>query len=63
MKREQVFVRAQLPDGSWNSVDVMELDDESFRAFVFDVLMRAGLVFALKDEVVGGEHITYHAKK
>jgi hypothetical protein len=34
-------------------VDALDLDDESFRAFVLDVLLKAGVVAGLRDEHSG----------
>ncbi len=62
MKIQQVFVRAQDPNGKWGAADVMDIDDKSFRAFVIDMLMRAGVVVHLKDEVVEREDITYYTE-
>ena len=62
MKRDQVFVRAQDPTGKWGSADVLDLTDESFRAFLVEMLRRAGIVVYLKDELVDGEEITYHTR-
>jgi len=38
MRRGQVFVRATTKEGKWGNVDVFDLDDESFRAFVLQYL-------------------------
>jgi hypothetical protein len=59
VKRGQIFVRAKNADGRVESADVLDLDEESFRVFVLDVLMRNGLVTSLKHEYVEGEHIEY----
>lgn len=53
MRRRQVLVRAIKADGKWGSVDVLDLDDESFRAFVLDKLYSAGLVVQMSDEHAG----------
>lgn len=57
MKRGQVFVRAQDETGRFGSADVLDLDGESFRAFVLGVLFRAQIVTGLRDEAVEGDHI------
>ena len=44
MRRGQVLVRAIKAKGSWGNVDVLDLDEESFRAFVIDKLCIFGLV-------------------
>lgn len=62
MKRGQVFVRAQDENGKWQSIDVLDLDDESFRVFVVNMLMRGMLVTSITDENVDGEQITLRAR-
>lgn len=57
IKRGQVFVRAQDETGRWGSADVLDLDEESFRAFVAGTLFRSGLLVGLKDEAVAGERL------
>jgi hypothetical protein len=49
MKRNEVFVVAKLPDGRRVSADVLDLDNDSFRAFLIDVL-------------TGGRPIWYHQR-
>lgn len=56
-RREQVFVRALNKDGKWDSVDIFDLDDTSFRALIIDKLMDVGLLVGLKDEMAGNEII------
>jgi hypothetical protein len=62
MKRGQVFVRGQRADGTWGNVDAFDLDDESFRAFVLEILSRAGLVAAIREKYVDGEPIPYQVR-
>jgi hypothetical protein len=62
MKGRQVFVRAFFDDGRVGNCDVLDLDDESFRAFVAGVLFRAGLVTGIRDAHVEGEHIKLRAR-
>jgi hypothetical protein len=57
-----VFVRGQLRDGSIGNIDVLDLDDASFRAFVVDMLRRAGLVVAIKSEMLESDHLTYRER-
>ena len=61
MKRDQVFVRAKCVDGKWRSVDFLDLTRESQMVFIMDRLVFAGVVVALKDEAVAGEHLELHA--
>lgn len=63
MKRGQVFVRAINKKGKHDSVDVLDLDDASFKAFVMDMLFSTGIVVGLRDEAVDGERIVYREKK
>ena len=53
MRRQQVFVRAIKANGKWGSVDVFDLDDESFRAFVVKRLWASGQIVILRDDVAG----------
>lgn len=46
-----VYVRAKRPSGKWDSVDVLELEEESFRRFVAIVLAKAGAVTAASQEL------------
>jgi len=52
MKYGQVFVRGKNITGEWDSIDVLRMDNKSFRAFVINVLFKAGLVVGIKDEVL-----------
>lgn len=61
MRRNQVFVRAISKEGKWDAVDVLDLDEDSFRAFVVSRLMVAGLVVSVLDEDAG-EKIILHEK-
>ncbi len=63
MKRGQAFVRGRLRDGSIGNIDILDLDDASFRAFVLDRLVRAGLVTAIKDEFTDGDHVRYRERE
>lgn len=63
MRRAQVFVRAQRPDGRWASVDALDLDEASFRAFVLDCLRRVGAVVALSDAVAEGEEVVLRCRE
>ncbi len=63
MKRGQIFVRAKKKDGSWGSVDVLDLDEQSFRAFILEMLIRQSIVCSIKDEFVEGDDIQYHERK
>lgn len=42
MKRGQVFVRAKLPNGTWASCDVLDLEAASFKVWLIDMLVRSG---------------------
>jgi len=47
LERDQVFVRALNAQGKWDTVDVLDLDEESFRRFVLTKLDEAGMVTAV----------------
>jgi hypothetical protein len=59
MKRGQIFVRAKDKNGRWYSADALDLDQQSFNAFVLEMLRRHGAVTWLtKDD---GEEIEYQS--
>lgn len=61
MKRGQVWIRASNAEGTkWGTVDVLDLDDDSFRVWVVDKLALMGRVIALR---VDGEDIPLRAKE
>jgi hypothetical protein len=62
VKRQQVFVRAESPSGKWGNHDVLDLEDDSFKAFVIDRLMKAGVVTSIKSEFLDGDDIEYKSK-
>lgn len=53
MRRRQVLVRAIKVNGDWGNVDVLDLDEESFRAFVLGKLCSGKLVVRISDEHTG----------
>lgn len=57
-----VKIRAKRPSGSWATVDVSELDDESFRRFVMLRMVMAGLVHGMNDEVEAAKAEPLRAK-
>ena len=61
MKKDQVFVRAKSPAGKWGNHDVLDLDEQSFRAFVIEMFKRHGMVVHIKDEALEGEDIVYQS--
>jgi hypothetical protein len=44
IRRGSVYVRAQDPEGKWGSHDVLDLTEESFRAFICGQLIKHGLL-------------------
>lgn len=52
ISRGQVFIRAMDPDGRWHSADVLDLEEESFRRWVFGFFVDAQLVVSLRPEAV-----------
>ena len=48
--KHDVFVRAQTSDNRWETVNAMDLTDESFKRFVLNKLAEAGIVASLFDE-------------
>jgi len=63
MKRGQVFVRAEDENGRRGTVDVLDLDEESFRVLVIDTMVAAGLLVGIIDELVDGKMIKLRVKK
>jgi hypothetical protein len=63
MKKQQVIVRAINKEGHWDSIDVLDLDEASFRAFVIEMLYRLGVVYAIREDLVEGEHIQLKENK
>jgi len=62
VKRRQVFVRALDSNGKMGAADVMDLDEDSFRAFMVDVMFRAELVVGIRESEVQGERIRLRTK-
>ncbi len=58
-----MLVRGKRADGTFGSIDVFDLDDQSFRLFTLEMLNRQGLVTALRDSVVDGDSLLYHVKQ
>jgi len=52
-----VFTRAKTSDNRWASVDVMNLDDSSFRRFVIEMLKRTSAVTYVKQVSTEGEEL------
>jgi hypothetical protein len=50
MKRQQVFVRAQLPNGRFVDADILDLEQESAIAVLANALFYAGLLSGVRDE-------------
>lgn len=75
MKRGTVFVRAKSPSGKFGSHDVLDLTEESFRAFVVDTFIRLGALAVVDSGAVDddhehfpcgwyrGYHLPYHSTK
>lgn len=62
-KRNQFFVRATTPTGKVVSADIMDLDEESFRAFVVDVMYKYAMIVGIRPDLVEGEQIQYRTKE
>lgn len=48
ISRGSVYVRAQDPKGKWGSHDVLDLTEESFRAFICAQLIKHGFLHYIK---------------
>jgi len=52
INKGQCFVRALNKDDKWDSVDVLNLDDESFRRFIISALGKMGIIaYIIVDDV------------
>jgi len=61
MRRGEVWIRATNAEGTkWGAVDVFDLDDDSFRAWVVDKLTQIGCVVRVK---VDGQQMCLRAKE
>jgi len=56
IEREQVFVRAKKKEGGYGTVDVFDLDEESFRSFILTHLAKLQLIHVLC-KTGEGQHI------
>lgn len=61
MKRGQVFVRAKSPSGKWGTHDALDLEQESFNAFILEMLVRNELVCSIKEDAVEGKKWEYQS--
>lgn len=59
MKHQQLFVRGLKADGSVGLIDVLRLDEASFRAYVLDALLENETIDPKRVRPVGGEAIVY----
>ena len=62
MKRGQCFVLGQRRSGKWDNIDVLDLDEESFRAFVLEKFCDLHVVVSFREEAGPGETIIYKEK-
>jgi hypothetical protein len=62
MKRRQVFVRALDSNDKMGVTDVMDLDEDSFKVFMLDVMQRHGLVVGIIESQIEGERIALRTK-
>lgn len=62
MKHDQYLVRCKIK-GQFYNVDVLDLEEESFRAFVLSRLAIGRLLVGIKEEYIETEHIEYQVKK
>jgi hypothetical protein len=60
--RNQCFVRAQDENGRWKNVDVLDLDDESFRRFVISILAKMQLIHIVRNENVSDRPLKQKGK-
>ncbi len=46
-----IYIRAKTSDDRWTTVDILQLDERSFRVFVAIRMSQAGMVIGLKEEM------------
>lgn len=61
IRKGSIFVRAKDETGRWGAADVLDLDDESFRAFVLDRLEHRGMVVPVQPQLAG-EAVEYRTR-
>jgi len=59
MKKGQVIVQGITKEGKPGLIDILNLDDESFRAYTIDRLICGGLIIPLQPKDVEGSPIKY----
>ena len=62
MKRRQVIVQGINKKGKSGSIDVLDLDNESFRAYVIDRLICGGLVIPTPPSKIDSSSIKYRER-
>lgn len=62
IKRGQVFVRAKSPSGIWGNHDILDLTDETFKAYIVDTLLRGGHLLGIKPDLIPGKEIELESK-
>lgn len=58
-----IYVRAINAEGKWDSVDVMDLDEESFRIFVLRMMVNQRVPVGIQDEMDEMKYAELHARK
>ena len=56
-----IYVNAKMPNGSYATVDVLSLTEESFRRFILMRLENAGIVHGILPETAAADHVTLEA--
>lgn len=59
MKANSLFVRGLKADGSVGLIDVLRLDEPSFRAYVLDALLEHETIDPKRVRPVGGDALVY----
>lgn len=64
MKRGQIFVRGiEARTGKMGTVDILDLDEESFRAWLLDRFIKEGLLPEVTSEhLIRGDRIIYRER-
>ena len=59
----QVFVRGINADAKWDSIDALDLTEESFRRFVLTKLNDAGLIVSIRKDATQEDEPLYERRE
>ena len=62
MQRGTIIVRGVRTDGSFGDIDVLDLDEDSFRCFLLDQLQRSGVIEYRVADLASADRIAYRQR-